>query len=344
MSMESNSLRMKCLLLRTAIAVATMAIGICLFACSQTGRKPAGPPEKVTIACSATTDSVLAQVAQVRNYYREEGLEAIQHLYPYGKLALQEVLEGKADFATVAETPVMFAIMKGARISIIATIESSDRGNAVIARKDRGILTLTDLKGKKVAMTAGTTSEFFLDALLAVNGIAHDEVKSLNLKPEEMSAALANGDIDAISTFITYAIPAQEKLGDRGITFHDKNIYTSTFNIVATQEFIRKNPGKVGKLLRALVRAEDFVRQNPVEAQRIVADFSGVDVKIVRDIWTATRFNVSLDQGLLLALEEESRWAIQNRLTTAREVPNFLEFIYIDGLRSVKPEAVSILK
>jgi hypothetical protein len=27
------------------------------------------------------------------------------------------VLEGKADFATVAETPIMFAIMKGEKIS-----------------------------------------------------------------------------------------------------------------------------------------------------------------------------------------------------------------------------------
>ena len=78
---------------------------------------PAGPVEKVTIAYSATTDSVLAQVAQTRGYYREEGLEVTPHMHPYGKPALREVLEGKADFATVAETPVMFAILNGEKIS-----------------------------------------------------------------------------------------------------------------------------------------------------------------------------------------------------------------------------------
>ena len=46
-----------------------------------------------------------------------------------------------------------------------------------------------------------------------------------------------------------------------------------TFNVVATQEFIRKNPGKVKKLLRALIKAEEFVKQNPDEAQKIVAGF-----------------------------------------------------------------------
>ncbi len=63
-------------------------------------------------------------------------------MHPYGKTALKEVLEGKADFATVAETPVMFAIMKGEKISIIATIQTSSRNSAIMARKDKGILTL----------------------------------------------------------------------------------------------------------------------------------------------------------------------------------------------------------
>ena len=97
----------------------------------------------------------------MQGYYLQEGLEATPHLHPYGKLALQEVLDGKADFATVAETPVMFAIMKGEKISIIATIQTSNRNNAILARKDKGILTPDDLKGKKIGATFGTTSAIF---------------------------------------------------------------------------------------------------------------------------------------------------------------------------------------
>ncbi len=159
-----------------------------------------------------------------------------------------------------------------------------------------------------------------------------------------MADALARGDIDAVSTFTPYTAFTQKKLGNRVITFHDKDIYRWTFNVVAKQEFIRKNPDKVRKMLRALVRAEEFVRENPAEAQKIVADFSGIEIGIVRDIWADTSFTVSLDQSLILALEDESRWAIQSRLTSARNVPNYLDFIYFDGLKSVKPEAVRILR
>ncbi len=41
---------------RVMVAVALLAF---IFACTRTDSKPSGPPEKVTIACSATVDAVL---------------------------------------------------------------------------------------------------------------------------------------------------------------------------------------------------------------------------------------------------------------------------------------------
>ena len=85
----------------TLVAVA-LAISAWLFACDRTDHKPVGPPEKVTIAYSATPDTVLAEVAQVKGYFLQEGLEVTPLLHPYGKPALEDVLVCKADLATVA--------------------------------------------------------------------------------------------------------------------------------------------------------------------------------------------------------------------------------------------------
>jgi NitT/TauT family transport system substrate-binding protein len=238
----------------------------------------------------------------------------------------------------------MFAIMKGEKISVIATIQNSDTGNAVLARRDRGILTPGNLKGKRIAATLGTTSDFFLDAILGLHGISRKDVEVVDMKAGEMADALARGDIDAVSTFTPYNVFTQKKLGDRVIVFQDRDIYRWTFNVVAKQEFIRKNPDKVKKMLRALVRAEAFAGENPAEAQKIVADFCGIEKAIVRDIWADTSFTVTLDQSLILALEDESRWAINSGLTSARKIPNYLDFIYIDGLKAVNPKAIRILR
>jgi len=254
------------------------------------------------------------------------------------------VLEGKADFASVAETPVMFAILNGKKIAIIASIGSSHKNHAIVARKDLGILLPQDLKGKKIATTLGITSDFFMDGFLAVRGIARKELTVVNLKPEELENAIESGEVAAVSAFNPYLSQTQKKLGDKGITFYDEGLYTNTFNVVATQEFIRKNPEKVRKVLRALVKAEKMARENPAEAQKLVAQFTGIAPGIIAETWAICSFELTLNQSLILVLEDEARWAIENGFTRARKVPNFLDYIYFDGLKSIKPEAVRILQ
>ncbi len=326
------------------VVVSALAVAGYFLTHTTKNRQPDSPLQKITIAYSATADAVLAEVAQVQGYYLQEGLDAIPHLHPYGKLALREVLDGKADFATVAETPVMFAIMKGEKISVIATIQTSNKNTAIVARKDKGILTPAGLKGRKIAATFGTTSQFFMDVFLALHGIARKDVKVIDVKAGELQDALMRGDVDAVSSFNPYLMRVQKKLGDRGITFYDENAYTQTFNIVATQEFIGRNPGTVKKMLQALIKAEEFVKQKPEEAQKIVADFDRMDIATVHEIWSGIKVSVALDEALVLALEDESEWAIENKLAGKTHVPNYLDSIYFEGLVSVKPKAVRILR
>ncbi len=315
-----------------------------IFACTRSDQQSASAPEKATIAYTTSTDAVLAQVAQIKGYYLREGLNVVPHVHTYGKPALDEVLEGKADFATVAETPVMFAIMKGAKISVIATILTSNKYNAIVARKDKGILSPQDLKGRKIAATLGTTSDFFMDAFLTTHGISRQDLKVVDGKPQEMEDTLVNGDVDAVSLFNPNLVEVEKKLGNKVVAFYDENIYTLTFNVVARQDFIQKNPDMVKKVLRALMKAEEFVRQSPAEAQQLVADSSKMDIALLRDVWADADFSVSLDQSLVLALEDESRWAIENRLIRKTTIPNYLDYIYFGGLESLKPRAVRILR
>lgn len=327
------------------LAVIALATGAHFFISYRQGSTNTHPPEKITIAHTATTHTVLAGVAEMRGFFKEVGLETTARLHKYGKLAFQDMLGGNAEIALAAETPVALAILRGEKVSIIATIQTSREVNAIVARSDRGINNMSDLKGKKIAATPGTTSDYFLDAKLGLEGISRKDVTIIGMDAERIPDALARGEIDAASLFDPYVILAEKKLGDRGKSFYDKNIYTWTFNVVAKQEFIRKNPGKVEKVLRALVKAEDFVERNPAQAQKSVADFTGLDLAVVKDAWKGADFSVKLDQSLLLALESESEWAIRNGLTGGnKKIPNYLDYIYLDGLSDVKPEGINLLR
>ncbi len=328
----------------TAAFLAVLAIIGSFSACTRSDQKSPALPEKITIAYSTPPYSVLIDIAQNRGYFLEEGLDVTPRVYTYGKLAFDALLEGKADIATVGETPFILAVMKGNTVSLIATIQTSNKNNAIIARKDKGILAPPDLKGRKIGATFGTIGEFFMDAFLVSHGISRKDMKVVNLAPEAMQNALANGDVDAVSSWNPNAVQLLKALGNKGTVFYDADIYTQTFNVVANREYIHKNAGRVNKVVLALVKAEKFASQNPVEAQKIIAARSGMDMASIGSMWNDNTFSVTLDQSLLLAMEDESRWAVKSGLTAGAKIPNYLDYIYFDGLASVKPKAVRILR
>ena len=316
-----------------------------LFGCQKSpsqgdGQRGANPLQKITVAYTIQPQSTLPHVAAAKGFFLEEGLDVQSIIHTFGKASLQSLLDHKADFAAVAETPFMFNVLKGEKISVIANIEASGRNNAIVARKDAGISAPADLKGKRVGFTPGTTSDFFLDSLLTVIGMTRQAIQPVSLKPEEMQAAISEKKVDAVCTWNYPLTQIKRQLGSNGVMFYDPEIYTETFNFAAQQDFILKNPDTVKRFLRALIKAENFVAQYPGEAQSIMSAATKTDLELIRDVWNAFNYRVILDDKLRITLEDESRWAMKNKLTDQSVMPDFRKYIYLDGLRAVKPEAV----
>lgn len=315
-----------------------------IMGCQKTSEHQNLSPTKITVACTVQPESSLVHIALNKGFFAEEGLKIDPQMHTYGKPALQSVLDGKAELATVAETPIMFAALNGEKIFIIANIFTSNENNAIIARKDRGIASPKDLRGKRIAFTPGTTSDFFMDSFLAANGIERKDVTAVGLKPAEIFDALVTGKVDAACIWNFPLIQLRKELGAKGITFLDKEIYTQTFNIAGQRDFVTKNPETIRKFLRALIKAEQFADQHPEEAEGIVAAVLQIDKKLAHEVWNVFNFRVSLDQSLLVVLEDETRWAIRNNLTKSREMPNYLSYIHADPLKAVNPSTVRIMR
>lgn len=130
----------------TSIALITLTVTGCQ------PEKQAGPPEKITIAYSTASNAMLMYIAFAKDYFAQEGLDAKPQPHAFGKPALQAVIEGKADIATTGDTPIVFAVMGGKKIMTLAMIQTSNRNEAIVARKDQGIAKSSDLKGKKTAL------------------------------------------------------------------------------------------------------------------------------------------------------------------------------------------------
>jgi NitT/TauT family transport system substrate-binding protein len=314
-----------------------------LESCKQ-GEKVAGTREKITIAYSIGLSTALVHIAFAKGYFADEGLDVTPQTHGDGKLALDAVLQGKADLATVGDTPFVFAVMKGKKIAVIATIATSNRNDAIVARLDRGIAKPADLNGKNIGVPLGTTADYFANSFLLFHGVKRKRVTFIDMKPDEMAGALDKGRVDAVSIWNTKLKQLEKGLGSNGTIFYGESIFTEAFCITAWQEFIKKNPETIKKVLRALIKAETFVEKHYEEARLLEAEFIKVDKAVLDGMQDIFTFRVALDQALLVDLEDQTRWILKNRLAARTDMPNYLDFIYFDSLLSVKPDAVKMIR
>lgn len=325
------------------LIVAALLAGAYMWMARTTPAQPGGALESVTVAYFVHPGSCSITVAQAKGYFAGEGILVTTQLYPSGKAALESIFRGQAHLAMSGDVPIMFAAMSGQPVSIVATIAMAENDLGIVGRKDRGIATPASLKGKRIGVTLGTAGHFFLDEFLTRQKLSASEVKVRDLQPDDLADALAKGGIDAASIWQPTLGALQTQLGGNGTAFLSTGIYDMALNLAATRDYVSGHPETIKKVLRALIRADRFCKDTPDAAREIIAEGFKTDAAGLKELWPQYRFNVTLDQSLLLTLEDESRWAIRNKLTGRTDMPNYLNYIYLDALQAVSPAAVTII-
>jgi len=332
----------------TLIAVVMVVVAGMVAGCRGEVEKPAGPPEKITFGVETSILPSAVWVAENKGYFEEEGLDVEIKEFGSGRTALATMLnEGNLDMVTVAQTPVMFNSFDRDDYVIIATMVYSDNDVKILARQDTGIKSPSDLRGKTVGITEGSTGHFFLGLFLTSSGLMLSEVKTIDIEASELPQALADGRVDAISAWEPHIYNARKLLGENAVLLQPEGgarIFREDFYFVASRNFMENNPETLKRFLRAIEKGQEFIQKNKEEAIDIVAQRLKVGTELVVSVWDDFEFQLILDQAILVTLEDEARWAIDNNLVDATEIPNYLDYIYMDALEEVKPEAVSIIR
>lgn len=105
------------------------------------------------------------------------------------------VVTKSVDFGAFGIAAALLGAAAGEPVVVIAS--TCNRGMAIIAKKDSGIATFKDLKGKRLALFPGTTQEVFFFERLRMEGMSTKDVETVRVSFSEMHIALARGDVDA---------------------------------------------------------------------------------------------------------------------------------------------------
>ena len=325
------------------LTLAALSAGVVTFLAFRSPVIPTIAGTKVVIAVPMQINSALMLVASGQGLFLKAGVDVVSQPFGLGKDALKSVLDGKADLAVVADTPIMFALLDGADIAMLAGISQNRRALAIVAHSDRGIKQIQDLKGKSIGVTKGTNLTYFLDAMLQVQGIPSDEVTETDLRRDAGISAFQDGRIDAVVVFQPFLAKLEAEMGARIKVFYGEDVYAFRFLLVGKPSYIDSHPQEVRGVLRALIAANQAIRANPVEARRSIGDALKIDDTMMVQLFEPEDYAVSLDEAMLLVLEDETRWAMKKGLVESKPMPNYLNFIKYQHLEAVLPTAVTIV-
>ncbi|MBI4287841.1 MAG: NrtA/SsuA/CpmA family ABC transporter substrate-binding protein [Chloroflexi bacterium] len=304
-----------------------------------------GRTDSIVVAWSPFESTALLWIAEDQHLFSRNSLNITLRKYDTGAGALDGMLKGEADIAMgVAEFPVVGRVFRKEKMRIIGNADKAEF-IYLIGRKDRGIEAVSDLKGKRVGTTFGTVAHFYLGRFFNLNGMDIQDVTLVDVKtPEEWVNAVAKGDIDAIATAQPYASLAKDRLGANAVVWPAQSGQLLYGLIASSDQWITKHPELASRFLKSVAQAEEYLIRNPAEAKTIVQKRLNLDAAYVEAFWPQNQFSLSLDQALILAMEDEARWMISNNLTTEKRVPDFLDYIYENALKAVKPGAVNIIR
>lgn len=286
-------------------------------------------------ASTAKVEAPLAPIRVSGSYWIELSpvLVAAKAFYPQqipvGEGGITRITSGEADLATNAETQLLRESVTNPDLRIIMTVTESYY--RLVARRSAGIQSVADLKGKRVMVPRMTSAHYFLVAMLRSAGLTEEDVVLVNLPRaqgdqtgmEQMSDALARGEVDAISIWEPEPKDAVLQLGSDAVVLQDRSVYREVFNLHARATDLA-DPEKrrsIVAFVRAVAGATEELRSDPRPWWPHVSGVTGFSVEEIGWGWPEMEFPVKIVPDMLDVLEVEETWVAKagNRSPRGRE-------------------------
>jgi ABC-type nitrate/sulfonate/bicarbonate transport system substrate-binding protein len=331
---------MKKVVAAIAVISALVLVGSGAWPFPDSGTTYSGTPESITIGGFPYEASALVYIAEDQGIFSENGLNVTLRDYNSSLSALYGLMNDETDFSLSSDYNIVGEVYKKRNVSVIGVIDKFQTAY-IVGRKDKGIVIFSDLKGKRIGVSRGGIGEFYLGRFLNLHGMSTSDVTLVDLLPSQFVQAITNGSIDALVTG-GYIDQIQKRLRNKVVLWPAQSNQDGYWVISCRGGWAASHPEQINRLLKSLAQAEEFIINHPAQAKAIVQKRLNYSDAYMTTAWQDNRYSLSLDQSLLIAMNDEGRWMIQNNLTGEKMLPYFRDYIYTKGLEGVYPDAVNI--
>lgn len=291
----------------------------------------------------------LTFVAEAIESWKQSGVDLKVVDFPTGRESMQAVFGGSADFSTSTDTPFIFAALQGLRPIVLANYSRYSRDMKIVVRRGAGIdpKVPASLKGRKVATRVGTSGQYMLAKYLEMAGLRLQDVTVVDLSPNDMTVALARGDVDAFAwTGQAAALAHKQTQGKVDVMSQDglERHFQSHQLLLTTERALQARPEIAQAAVRALFAAEERIARDAKWPELIAARVRAPAAEIL-EATEAFEFKLGFDNRFLDDLVSQAEWAIGTGLAKrpAGDLRQLLRsLIHVGPVKAVRPERVTL--
>ena len=208
-------------------------------------------------------------IARDKGFFKEEGVEVELVNMEDVKIRAAALVAGKLDAMATTVDTVLLYLKPNVKLVYLFALDDSKGGDGIVANKD--IKSIADLKGKKVAFTEGSVSQFYINVLLKKAGLSQADIEIVNMTAGDAGSAFVTGKVDAAVTWEPWL--SRGKATDHGHLLADSSTTPGLITdiITASPETVASRQDEFRALYRGWVRAVEFAKTNPDEANAIMA-------------------------------------------------------------------------
>jgi NitT/TauT family transport system substrate-binding protein len=287
-------------------------LGLLTVLSAAPGSAQAQAPEQRSVEIWAVRDpqeAAAIALAKELNYYKDEGLDVTVKWIVSGTDMPSLVASGQINFAGESVTTAAILRDKGIDIRYVMPTANIAGTQCIVLGPDTKLRSPKDLEGKKIGMAAGSGVAIAIRNMAKQYDVDYSKLVFVNLQPPDQAPALARGDIDAMAVWQPWAL-AGVSLGGKLYFTGNKSYIDGTekpvnwmyldsgLNVPA--QYLAKNPNTVRAVIRALLKAIDYINANPIEqsAKLLTKPLNVPEADLV-PIMKQNIYSANIDQGII---------------------------------------------
>ena len=285
-----------------------------------------------------------------KGYFAKHGVDAKMLVVDTGTDMVNAMHDGRAQIGDMSTTTYLKAVHAGEPFKVIglimndATRDNCDDPLAIVTKKGRGIEAgkLSDLKGKKIGLARGQTSDEYFKMVLRRAKMKYEELTIENIWSQfGLAPALAEGKVDAVVSWEPYVTQVLTQVPDSYEVIRGGQHMSYVMVATAHGPTVESKPDLVKAIAAGLAQSSHFTRNNRDQAVEIFAKWvPGTDVAIGKKAVKHISFDPRLSPNVLRAFENAEDEVLINTLPGAPrlDVPSLFRPKFMAEVEKEHPE------